>query len=108
MGLAAVKGGGGASRRAQNRDVQLVGSCKLSGQVGLLSHQVGIHLRELNEDIRFGIKLNQERGGGHQPAEAGHCPVPMPLSSVWTVRAFWPSDHCCGSSQQSRTHVKTF
>ena len=34
--------------------------------------------------------------------------VPMPLSSVWTVRAFWPSDHCCGSSQRSRAHVKTF
>ena len=32
----------------------------------------------------------------------------MPLSSVWTVWAFWPSDHCCGSSQLSRTHVKTF
>ena len=26
--------------------------------------------------------------------------IPMPLSSVWTVRAFWPSDHCCGSSQR--------
>ena len=27
----------------------------------------------------------------------------MPLSSVWTVLAFWPSDHCCGSSQWSTT-----
>ena len=34
--------------------------------------------------------------------------IPMPLSSAWTVRAFWPSDHCCGSSQRSRTHVKSF
>ena len=38
----------------------------------------------------------------------GQFSLPMPLSSVWTVRAFRPSDHCCGSSQQSRTHVKTF
>ena len=34
--------------------------------------------------------------------------LPMPLSSVETVRAFWPSDHYCVSSQRSRTHIKTF
>ena len=47
------------------------------------------------------------RGSQHVRQLAVH-DEPMPLSSVWTVQAFWPSDHCCGSSQLSRAHVKTF
>ena len=44
---------------------------------------------------------------GVPPHARARARVPMPLSSVWTVLKFWPSDYYCASSQRPRTHVKT-
>ena len=46
------------------RGDQLVGCRELSQQDGLLSHQVSIHLLELNDDVRLGINLHQGLEGG--------------------------------------------